>query len=109
MQQFFSGNNDAAFLLGSGLTVFAAWQGATLSGYLLGSAISDPARLGLDFAFSAVFLALLVSMWKGKTTLLPWAVAAVVSIAAWMVLPGKWYIVLGGLAGSLAGALGDER
>jgi predicted branched-subunit amino acid permease len=32
-------------------------------------------------------------------------VAAIVAVAAAHVLPGKWYILLGGLAGSVAGVV----
>ncbi len=100
-------STDAAFLLGSGLTLYLTWLGATVIGQSLGAAIPDPARWGLDFASIAVFLALLVGMWRGKTSLLPWLVAAVVALAASRLLPGKWYILLGGLAGSLVGAWRD--
>jgi predicted branched-subunit amino acid permease len=42
-------------------------------------------------------------MWRGKPSLLPWGVAAVVAVLGHEFLPGHWYILLGGLAGSLAG------
>ena len=80
---------------------------ATVVGQTVGTAIADPARWGLDFAFTAVFAALLVSLWRGKRDLFPWAVAAAVAVAAERWLPGKWYILLGGLAGSGAGAWRD--
>lgn len=100
-----AGRGDGAFLLGSGLTLYAFWAAATTIGELAGSLVANPTQWGLDFAFTAVFLALLVGLWRGKSTLLPWLVAAAVAIAAERWLPGKWYIVLGGLAGSLIGAL----
>jgi 4-azaleucine resistance transporter AzlC len=110
MAEYGRGNRNGALLLGSGLTLMVAWSGATLTGQLVGAVIDDPARWGLDFAFSAVFLALLVGMWRGKTDLLPWLVAAVVAVVAQRLLPGTtWYIVLGGLAGSLVGALRHGR
>jgi 4-azaleucine resistance transporter AzlC len=105
MSQFSSGRRDAAFLLGGGLAMFASWTSSTLIGRTIGGALRDPARWGLDFAFTAVFLALLVGMWRGRSDLLPWAVAAIVAVAAHHWLPGQWYILLGGLAGSLAGVL----
>jgi predicted branched-subunit amino acid permease len=92
-------------LLGSGLALFIAWLGATASGYVMGTLVQDPARWGLDFAFPAVIVALLVGMWRGKSDLWPWAVAAGVAVLAARWLPGKWYILLGGLAGSMAGAI----
>ncbi|MCS6761961.1 MAG: hypothetical protein MO846_08270 [Candidatus Devosia symbiotica] len=45
-------------------------------------AINNPARYGLDFAFTATFLALLLGMWKSKADLLPWDVAALSAIIA---------------------------
>jgi branched chain amino acid efflux pump len=99
------GMGDGAFLLGSGLTVFIFWGAATALGELVSGLVSNPAQWGLDFAFTAVFLALLVGLWRGKADLLPWIVAAGVAVAAQHWLPGKWYILLGGLAGSLIGAL----
>jgi len=105
MSQFAKGKRNAAFLLGSGLTVFVAWTSATGIGRTIGSVLQDPSRLGLDFAFTAVFIALLVGLWKGKADILPWIVAAIVALIAAQWLPGKWYILCGGLAGSLIGAL----
>lgn len=103
--EFASGKRNAAFLVGSGLVIFVAWVGSTGLGRVLGDIIHDPTQWGLDFAFTAVFLSLLVGLWKGKSDLLPWIVAALVAIVAARFLPGKWYILLGGLAGSIAGGL----
>ncbi len=102
-----SGTSDAAFMLGSGLALFLAWISAAAIGQTLGGLVRDPAEWGLDFAFTAAVVALLVGMWKGKRDLVPWDVAAVVAVAASHWLPGKWYILLGALAGSVAGALTD--
>jgi 4-azaleucine resistance transporter AzlC len=46
-------------LLGAGVVLWAAWVGGTVAGVLFGDVIGDPARLGLDAAFPALFLALL--------------------------------------------------
>ncbi len=104
MNQFAKGKRNGAFMLGSGLALGLGWVGATGVGGTLGSVLQDPARWGLDFAFVAIFIALLVGLWKGKQDILPWVVAALVAIGAAQLLPGKWYILLGGLAGSLVGA-----
>ena len=102
MGEFAQGKRNAAFLLGSGLVLYVAWVGSTVVGRTLGDVVHDPARFGLDFAFTAVFLSLLVGLWKGKADLIAWVAAAIVAVAAAHVLPGKWYILLGGLAGSVA-------
>src|ERR671934_1153279 len=57
---------DAAFMLGAGLVVFVTWVAATVMGRLAGTVIPDPTSWGLDFAFASVFLALLVSLGRGK-------------------------------------------
>ncbi len=105
MRAFTDGEQDAAFLLGGGLVLYLAWLSSSLAGRLLGATLGDPARLGLDVAFTTVFLALLTGLWRGWHDLLPWITAAAVAIltAAW--LPGRWYILLGGLTGAAVGAL----
>lgn len=105
LSRFERGERDGAFLLGGGIVMHLSWVIATVLGYLAGSAISDPEAIGLDFAGTIVFAGLLVLLFKGKRDLLPWAIAAAVAITADRLLPGNWYIILGGLAGCLAGAL----
>jgi 4-azaleucine resistance transporter AzlC len=51
---------DFRVLVGAGLVLYLAWNAGTVVGVLGGGAIGDPARLGLDAAFPALFLALLV-------------------------------------------------
>lgn len=105
MREFADGRRDGAFMLGSGLLLTVSWFSFTIGGYLIGAAVTNPAQWGLDYASIAVFVALLAGMWKGKIDLVPWIVAALVAIAAAQWLPGKWYIMLGSLVGSLVGAL----
>lgn len=96
-----------AYYLGLALPLYVGWIVCTFFGTIFGGVLQDPARYGLDFAFTAVFLTLLVGMWQGRRSLLPWAASAAVAVAAYAWLPGVWYIALGGLAGTLAGALQD--
>jgi len=96
-----------AYYLGLALPLYVGWILCTFFGTIFGGVLQDPARYGLDFAFTAVFLTLLVGMWQGRRSLMPWAASAVVATAAYAWLPGVWYIALGGLAGTLAGALQD--
>lgn len=103
-----NGENDAAFLLGSGLIVFVAWISATVLGVTIGGLIQNPAKYGLDMAFIAVYVALLVGVWDGRTDAVPVGVAAVVALGASFVLAGNWYIIIGGFTGSIAGVVRDE-
>lgn len=97
------------FLLGGGLCLFSVWSFGTLFGHRLGALVRNPEALALDFAFTAVFTALAVSLWRGKGDLLPWAGAAILAILSEKMLPGKWYIVVGGVGGALLQLLQKEK
>jgi len=94
-----------SYYAGLSLTLYLGWVASTTLGAIFGGLLEDPQRYGLDFAFTAVFLTLLVGMWKGRRSLPPWLAGALVAVAAYHLLPGVWYIALGGIAGAVAGAL----
>jgi 4-azaleucine resistance transporter AzlC len=102
-------NSGPAFMLGCGALAWIAWAGSTLAGRLLGAVIDDPATYGLDFAFTATFLALLFSMWKGRGDLVPWLAGGAIALGVAAIVPGTWYIIAGGLGGSFIGALLQHR
>jgi branched chain amino acid efflux pump len=54
------GRFDRRLLIGAGLLLYAAWLSGTAVGVFAGKALGDPKALGLDGAFPALFLALLV-------------------------------------------------
>lgn len=54
------GSYDRHLLIGGGLTLYVGWVGGTAVGAFAGDALGDPERYGLDAAFPALFLALLV-------------------------------------------------
>jgi 4-azaleucine resistance transporter AzlC len=97
-----SGSGRGAFLLGSGLAIWVFWVAATALGAVAGGVLGDPERYGLHFVLTAIFLALLVGFWEGRETLLPWVVAALVAVGVHTALPGRWYILAGGVAASVA-------
>jgi len=99
------GRATPLFLLGGGLAIWSVWLASTVVGRLAGSAIDDPTTYGLDFAFTATFLALLLGMWRGRGDIVPWLVAGLSAIFAAQMIDSNWSILIGGLVGSLAGAL----
>lgn len=108
VKEMASGKKDAAFLLGSGLCIYFFWNlstflGSTMS-FWIDRYLADPSVLGLDFAFTAVFIALLTFFWKGKSQIPVWLLAAMAAGLAFILIPGKWYIIFGGLAGGITGA-----
>jgi predicted branched-subunit amino acid permease len=92
------------FLLGGGICLCTIWSAGTLLGHQVGALVAHPERFALDFAFFAVFTALTVSMWRGTRDIAPWITAALLAVAADHWLPGKWYIVVGGIGGALVPA-----
>jgi 4-azaleucine resistance transporter AzlC len=54
------GSFDRGVLLGAGLVLYTCWVAGTAAGAIGGEALGDPDSLGLDGAFAALFLALLV-------------------------------------------------
>ena len=54
------GSFDRGVLIGAGLVLYTCWLVGTAAGALGGEALADPDSLGLDGAFAALFLALLV-------------------------------------------------
>ncbi|HUK93956.1 MAG TPA: AzlC family ABC transporter permease [Gaiellaceae bacterium] len=54
------GRFDRGLLIRAGLILYACWVGGTAVGVVGGSALGNPKDLGLDGAFPALFLALLV-------------------------------------------------
>jgi 4-azaleucine resistance transporter AzlC len=103
---------DGAFLLGAGLCVYGFWNLSTALGHLLVRGLAgdvvDPAKYGLDFAFTAVFTALLVGLRPRRHDILPLAAATATALITARLLPGKWYILAGAVAGGLAAAFGPE-
>jgi len=96
---------NPGFLLGGGIFLGVVWATGNTAGYLLGGGIPDPEVYALDFAFTAVFAALTIGMWKGKVDLLPWIAAAIGSVIGHYTLPGTWSILAGAGAGVLIAAV----
>jgi 4-azaleucine resistance transporter AzlC len=99
------GTFDHRILVGAGLLLYAAWVGGTAVGALVGEAIADPASLGLDAAFPALFLALLVPQLRSRRALAAALLAAGVALVLIPFTPAGIPII----AGSAACLLGWRR
>jgi 4-azaleucine resistance transporter AzlC len=93
-----------AFYLGLSLPFYCNWVASSLVGALLGAFLGDPAVIGLDFAFPAVFIVLVMGFWKGPATGMILIASASAAILVHHYVPGAWYIAAGAAAG-LAAAL----
>ena len=108
MGRYRRGETDAGVVLGCNLAIVIAWLPAVAAGHILGTSIGDPAAIGLDFAFTAVFAAMLFGGYRGRFDLVPWGVSGMVAWLVWWLFPGTWYVIAGGLAGFLVGVLRGE-
>ncbi|OYZ97347.1 MAG: branched-chain amino acid ABC transporter permease [Rhizobiales bacterium 17-65-6] len=102
------GGNDAGYFVGSGLITWVVWLLSTVAGQVIGGGIPDPKAFAIDLVVPAFFIAMLVPNWKGRREAVSWGVAALVSVAASYLVPGWWFIVIGAVAGALAGGFSDE-
>lgn len=99
-----------AYFWGMGVALWLQWVAGTLAGALVGQSLGDPADYGLDFAFTAMFICILSSFWRGWRTGVVLLASGLVAAVAKHTVPGAWYIVLGGLAGvAVAYAFGEEK
>jgi 4-azaleucine resistance transporter AzlC len=98
------GTRSFRFVLGAELSLFLTWNLATLAGALIGGAIPDPARLGIDFVFPVAFLALLVPLLRRREDVI---VAILAGAGAWALahhVSGGLPILGAGVGGALVGA-----
>lgn len=107
------GRLTAAYYAGLAVPFYLSWIFWTALGTVAGSVIAEPERFGFDFAFTALFILLIRSLWNGRSSVAPVLASALAALLAYLYLPGVWYIFVGGVAGTLAGALfwrgGDDR
>ncbi len=95
-------------LLGAGALLYLAWVLGTAMGVLAGQALADPAALGLDAAFPALFLGLLWPWLRHRRTAAVATLAGGLALALTPVLPtGLPLLAAGGVA--LLGLLGARR
>ena len=97
-----------AYYLGVSVGLYLTWVIFTALGAFIGPALGDVERFGFDMAFTAVFLVLLRSMWKGAGASLPWIVSLIVAALTYLWLPGAWYVAAGACAGLLSALLRGE-
>ena len=99
------GGSDLGILFGAGIVLWIAWVVSTIPGFLAGALVAEPRRYGIDLVMPIFFSAMIVPLWKGVRSAIPWMVAGAVALAVEALSPGYLFIVVGALAGALAGAL----
>lgn len=103
------GERDVGHLFGGGFLMWMAWTGGTVAGAAAGGfTLADIQRYGLDMVFVTFFACTLIGLRRGRADDLPWLVAGIAAIAAVWWLPANWHVLVGGVAGGVAGLVQHE-
>lgn len=99
------GHWNPRVLMGAGFGIYVTWVGGTAIGVAFGDLLGDPARLGLDAAFPALFLALLAPQIRERRAQQAAVLGAAIGLSLTPLAPAGVPIV----AASLACLLGLRR
>jgi predicted branched-subunit amino acid permease len=104
------GRFDRKLLLGAGGILYVGWNAGTAIGVLAGDSLTDPATLGLDAAFPALFLALLAPLVRsgGRNPVAAAVMGAGIALALTPVAPAG-VPVIAATAACLVGLIGPPR
>jgi predicted branched-subunit amino acid permease len=95
------GEHDAAYIFGSGVSMFLPWIAGTALGAMAGNLIADPKMLGVDFLLPAFCFAMAIGLFKSRGDIAPAAVAVVVTALLDRFAPSGWTLVAAGVSGGL--------
>jgi 4-azaleucine resistance transporter AzlC len=99
------GRFDPRILVGAGLLLYVSWVAGTAIGALGGEALGDPKTLGLDAAFPALFLALLLPQLRNRRAIVAAILGGAIAIVLTPVAPAGVPII----AASAACLIGLRR
>lgn len=110
LQAFSCNRPGFGVLLGGGIALWIFWVLGSWLGIYFGHAIAQPQQFGLDIVLACFLLAMVVGGEKNLRSLGIWTVAATSSLLAWRFLPDNSHVIVGALAGGLAGVwLGPKQ
>jgi 4-azaleucine resistance transporter AzlC len=90
-------------LLGAGFTCWTVWQTSTILGIVLGSVV--PEGLGLSFAISLTFLALLISDFRKFKNTIVILVSGIVATIGYTIIPFHAYIIVAAILALIVATL----
>jgi len=94
-----------AYWAAMALVLWGNWALSTTLGSVLGSFMGDPARIGADFAFTALFIGLVAGFGRSRVTLVTVGVSAAVAALVHHLVGAPWHVASGALAGIAAAYL----
>ena len=85
-------------LIGAGVTLYGGWNAGTAIGVIAGEGLGDPATIGLDAAFPALFLALLASQLRNRDAVAAALAGAAIALVLVPVAPAGLPVIAATLA-----------
>ncbi|KAB0644181.1 AzlC family ABC transporter permease [Burkholderia latens] len=80
--RFRNSRPSLAYFVLAGLLIYVGWVGGTWIGTQVGSHIPRPSDLGLDFTFIAMFLSLMVLLWRQPSDFVTWLTSGILAYFA---------------------------
>jgi len=102
---FQRGERNVGVLVGGGIALWLAWMLGTLIGVTFGAGVSSPQRFGLDVIMGCFLLAVLLGGKTDRRILACWMAAGLAAVAALKWLPDNTHVIVGAIAGGVAGLL----
>jgi 4-azaleucine resistance transporter AzlC len=96
VSQVGGGRIDRRVLVGAGLVLFPFWVGGTVLGALAGDVLGDPKQLGLDAAFPALFLALLVTQLVNRSAVVAAVAGGLIALVLLPITPAGVPVIAAG-------------
>ncbi len=98
-----------ATLYSCNITAHFSWVAGTALGAFFGTLITDVRPLGLDYALTAMFLALLIPQIYSRLELLVAIFAGIVSVALKLAGFGQWNVIIASVAAASLGLILHKR
>lgn len=105
MRAIEKGEEDRAYLAGTGAPLMVVWLAGTLAGTAFGNILPDPRALGADLTLPAFAAGMMAVMIRGSGSLIPVAVGAGAALLVGHFAGTGWGIVGAGVTGAGLAAL----
>ncbi|MBN1193055.1 MAG: AzlC family ABC transporter permease [Coriobacteriia bacterium] len=99
------GTADAWSMAGVGAVAWTGWVAGTAIGAFFAGFIGDPSEWGVQFAMPAMFTALLVAQAQDRRHVVVAVIAASLTLALMLLLPGRWYVITTPIIAAALGAV----
>lgn len=93
------------FFLTATLTLYVTWSSSTVIGWHFGELLPDSVLFNqtINFLSLAFFVAILGLLYDDASQLLPWLIAAVISVVLYRTITQTWHVMIAGIVAAIIG------